>query len=174
MIPGLQFALQNDVWMPLALTDADKRRQGNMNLALIGRLKPGVSPNQAELELRALEQNLPLASIGYTVNVVPLYQQMVGKIRKLLLVLLATVAFVLLIACANIANLLLARATSRQKEIAIRAALGAGRIRLIRQLLTESLLLSVFGGALGFLLAVWGSFLLVSLIPEVVRRLNEV
>jgi predicted permease len=174
MISGLQFALQNDVWMPLALTDKEKGQQGNLNLALIGRLKPDVSPSQAETELRGLEQSLPLGRLGYTVNVVPLHQQMVGKIRKLLLVLLATVAFVLLIACANIANLLLARATSRQKEIAIRAALGAGRFRLIRQLLTESLLLSLVGGALGFLLAVWGSSLLVSLIPEDVPRIHEV
>jgi len=174
MIPGLQFALQNDVWMPLALTDEEKGQQGNLNLALIGRLKPGVSSNQAELELRTLEQDLPLGTIGYTVNVVPLHQQMVGKIRKLLLVLLATVAFVLLIACANIANLLLARANSRQKEIAIRAALGAGRLRLIRQLLTESLMLSLGGGALGLLLAVWGTSLLVSFIPEDVPRVHEV
>ena len=174
MIPGLQFALQNDVWMPLALTDDEKARQGNLNLAVIGRLKPGVSANQAETDLRALERDLPLGKIGYTINVLPLQQQMVGKIRKLLIVLLATVALVLLIACANIANLLLARATSRQKEIAIRAALGAGRIRLIRQLLTESLLLSLAGGAFGFLLAVWGSSLLVSLIPEDVPRIHEV
>src|ERR1700682_404673 len=104
MISGLQFALQNDVWMPLALTDKEKGQQGNLNLALIGRLKPDVSPNQAETELRTLEQSLPRGRLGYTVNVVPLHQQMVGKIRKSLLVLLATVAFVLLIACANIAN----------------------------------------------------------------------
>ncbi len=174
MIPGLQFALQNDIWMPLAFTDEEKRQQGNLNLALIGRLKPGVSAGQAESELRALEQDLPLGKIGYTINALPLQQQMVGKIRKLLLVLLATVALVLLIACANIANLLLARASSRQKEIAIRAAMGAGRIRLIRQLLTESLLLSLGGGALGFLLAVWGSSLLVALIPEDVPRVHEV
>jgi putative ABC transport system permease protein len=174
MIPGLQFALDNDVWMPLALTDEDKQRQGNLNLALIGRLKHGVSPSQAETEVRALQQNLPLGKIGYTINVLPLYQQMVGKIRKLLLVLLATVAFVLLIACANIANLLLARATSRQKEIAVRAALGAGRLRIIRQLLTESLLLSVTGGLLGLLLAVWGNSLLVSLIPRDVPRIHDV
>ena len=174
MIPGLQFALDNDVWMPLALTDEDKQIQGTMNLAVIGRLKPGVSSSQAETELRTLQQSLPLGTIGYTINVVPLHQQMVGKIRKLLLVLLATVAFVLLIACANIANLLLVRATSRQKETAIRAALGAGRLRLIRQLLTESLLLSLAGGALGLLLAVWGNSLLISLIPADVPRIHEI
>jgi predicted permease len=174
MIPGLQFALQNDVWMPLAFTNEDKQQHGNLNLAVIGRLKPGVTPLQAETELRALQKNLPLGTVDYTLNVLPLHQQMVGKIRKLLLVLLATVAFVLLIACANIANLLLARATSRQKELAIRAALGAGRLRLIRQLLIESLLLSLTGGALGLLLAVWGNSLLVSLIPEDVPRIHDV
>ena len=174
MIPGLQFALQNDVWMPLSFTNEEKQRLGNLNLAVIGRLKPGVTPLQAETELRALQKNLPLGTVDYTLNVLPLHQQMVGKIRKLLLVLLATVAFVLLIACANIANLLLARATSRQKELAIRAALGAGRIRLIRQLLIESLLLSLTGGALGLLLAVWGNSLLVSLIPEDVPRIHDV
>jgi len=174
MTPGLQFTLDNDIWMPLALTDEDRQRQGNLNLALIGRLKPGVSPAQAETELRAVQRNLPLGTIGYTLNLIPLHQQMVGKIRKLLIVLLATVAFVLLIACANIANLLLARAASRQKEIAIRAALGAGRLRIIRQLLTESLLLSLTGGLLGLLLAVWGNSLLVSLIPADVPRIHEV
>ncbi|HEU4434969.1 MAG TPA: ABC transporter permease, partial [Pyrinomonadaceae bacterium] len=174
MIPGLQFALQNDVWMPLAITDEQRGRQGNLNLATIGRLKPGVSVAQGEAELRAIQQQLPLGTIGFSVNVVPLHQQMVGAIRKPLFVLLATVAFVLLIACANIANLLLARATSRQKEIAIRAALGAGRRRIIRQLLTESLLLSITGGAIGLLLAVWGNSLLVSLIPREVPRINDV
>ena len=174
MIPGLQFALQNDVWMPLAFTNEEKARQGNLNLAVIGRLKPGVTPLQGENELRTLQKSLPLGTLDYTLNVLPLHQQMVGKIRKLLLVLLATVAFVLLIACANIANLLLARATSRQKELAIRAALGAWRLRLVRQLLIESLLLSLTGGALGLLLAVWGNSLLVSLIPEDVPRIHDV
>jgi predicted permease len=174
LTPGLQFSLQNDVWMPLAITDEQRQRQGNLNLALIGRLKPGVSPPQGETELRAIQQGLPLGTIGFTTNVVPLHKQMVGTIRKTLFVLLATVAFVLLIACANIANLLLARATSRQKEIAIRAALGAGRRRIIGQLLTESLLLSITGGAIGLLLAVWGNSLLVSLIPREVPRINDV
>ncbi len=174
MIPGLQFELQNDIWMPLAITDEERQQHGNLNLATIGRLKPGVSTAQGENELRALQKELPLGKIGYTLNVLPLHQQMVGAIRKPLLVLLATVAIVLLIACANIANLLLARATSRQKEIAIRAALGAGRRRIIRQLLTESLLLSLAGGAIGLLLAVWGNSLLVSLIPRDVPRIADV
>ncbi len=173
MIPGLQFALQNDVWMPIAFSDEERQRQGNLNLAVIGRLKPGVSPLQGETELRAIQQDLPLGTIGYTLNVIPLHQQMIGNIRKPLLVLLATVALVLLIACANIANLLLARATSRQKEIAIRAALGAARRRIIGQLLTESLLLALTGGAIGLLLAVWGNSLLVSLIPREVPRIGD-
>jgi ABC-type antimicrobial peptide transport system permease subunit len=174
MIPGLQFALQNDVWVPLAFTDAERQQIGNLNLAVIGRLKPGVSPLQGETELRAIQQGLPLGTIGYTLNVVSLHQQMVGNIRKPLLVLLAVVALVLLIACANIANLFLARATSRQKEIAIRAALGASRRRIVGQLLTESLLLSLAGGAIGLLFAVWGNSLLVSLIPREVPRIDDV
>jgi len=174
MISGLQFALQNDIWVPMAFNEEERKAHGNLNLAVIGRLKGGVSASQAESDLRTLQQKLPLGTIGYTLNVLPLHQQMVGKIRKLLLVLLAVVALVLLIACANIANLLLARATSRQREFAIRAALGAGRLRLVRQLLTESLLLSLGGGAFGLLLALWGNRVLVSLIPRDVPRIQEV
>ena len=174
MIPGLQFALQNDVWVPIRFTQEERQRQGNLNLATIGRLKPGVSPAQAETEINGIQKELPLGTIGFTFSALPLHQQMVGAIRKPLLVLLATVAFVLLIACANIANLLLARATSRQKEIAIRAALGAARRRIIGQLLTESLLLSLTGGAIGLLFAIWGNSLLVSLIPREVPRINDV
>src|SRR5688572_240959 len=86
LIPGLQFSLQNDVWMPLAITDDQRARQGNLNLATIGRLKPGVPPLQGETELRAIQQELPLGTIGFSINVVPLHQQMVGAIRKPLLV----------------------------------------------------------------------------------------
>jgi putative ABC transport system permease protein len=174
MIPGLQFATRNDIWMPLAMNAEEHGNIGSLNLAVIGRLKPGVSVAQAENELRAIETTLPLGTIGYTVNLINLQKQMVGNIRRLLLVILATVAFVLLIACANVANLLLARASARQKEMAIRRALGAGRWRIIRQLLTESVLLSLTGGLAGLLLAVWGTPLLVSIIPDKVPRIHEI
>jgi putative ABC transport system permease protein len=174
MIPGLQFAIRNDIWMPLAMSAEERGNQGSLNLAVIGRLKPGVTVAQAENELRAIETTLPLGTIGYTVNLINLQKQMVGNIQRLLMVMLATVAFVLLIACANVANLLLARASARQKEMAIRRALGAGRWRIIRQLLTESVLLSLTGGLVGLLLAVWGTPLLVSIIPDKVPRIHEV
>ncbi|MGZ8843909.1 MAG: ABC transporter permease, partial [Pyrinomonadaceae bacterium] len=174
MIPGLQFAIRNDIWMPLAMSADERKNQGSLNLALLGRLKPGVTIAQAENEARAIESSLPLGTIGYTVNLVPLQKQMVGNIQRLLLVLLATVAFVLLIACANVANLLLARASARRKEMAIRGALGAARGRIIKQLLTESMLLSFLGGVAGFLIAIWGTPLLVSFIPENVPRIHEI
>jgi putative ABC transport system permease protein len=174
MNPGLQFATRNDIWMPLQWSGEERGNQGNLNLAVLGRLKPGVTVAQAEIETRAIESGLPLAKVGYTVNLVPLQKQMVGNIRRLLLVLLATVVFVMLIACANVANLLLARASARRKEMAIRGALGAGRGRIVRQLLTESLLLSSFGGLVGLLIAIWATPLLVSFIPEEIPRIHEI
>src|SRR5262245_40109234 len=174
MIPGLQFATRNDIWMPLAMSTDERNNQGSLNLALLGRLKPGVTVSQAEIEARTIERTLPLGTVGYTVNLIPLQKQMVGNIQRLLLVLLATVSFVLLIACANVANLQLARAAARRKEMAIRGALGAGRVRIFRQLLTESLLLSCLGGVAGFVVAVWGTPLLVSFIPEKVPRMREI
>ena len=174
MIPGLQFATKNDIWMPLAMDAQERNNHGSLNLAMIGRLKAGITIPQAESELSAIESSLPLGRVSYSVKLIPLQKQMVGNIQRLLLVILATVTFVLLIACANVANLLLARASARRKEMAIRGALGAGRFRIIRQLLTESVLLSSAGGLLGFVLAVWGTPLLVSFIPEKVPRIHEI
>ena len=169
------------VWTPLAPSEPfaeTMRSRGSYWPQVIGRLKPGIERGTAQAEIdaiaSALERQYPNVNAGIGVRLVPMHEEIVGDVRQPLLILFGTVAFVLLIACANVANLLLTRAASRQKELAIRAALGAGRRRLIRQMLTESLVLATASGAAGLLLAAWGIQALQSLAPSNLPRLTAV
>ena len=165
-----------DVWIPYAV-DYAKQERHNHGLTVIGRMKPGVTLAQAQEEMNAIAARLyPLhyTNTGFAVKVVSLHGDIVKKTRPALLTLLAAVGFVLLIACSNVANLTLARVASREKEVAVRAALGAGRARLARQLLTESALLSLIGGVVGLGLAVWGVDAALALSPADLPRIDEV
>jgi putative ABC transport system permease protein len=169
---------ETEFWIPLAPPPQMAEARSSFWLNVAGRLKPGVSVERAQADMSAIAGRLaaqfPEDLEGYGANVVGLHDQVVGKIRPALLVLMGAVAFVLLIACANVANLLLASAAAREREIAIRTALGAGRWRLVRQLLTESVLLFLAGGTAGVLVAYWGLGVLMALSPPDLPRLDDV
>ena len=168
MPPGFKFPEIAELWVPLALTTKMFTRTDH-GLGGVARLKDGVSFSQAQAEMnviaRHIEKENPVTNEGLGVKVTSMHTALAGDYREALLILLGVVMCVLLVACANVANLMLARATARQKEVAVCAALGASRARIVRQLLTESLLLGVAGGTLGLLFAIWGLDLLLGAIP---------
>ncbi len=180
---GFSPSVEPDAWMPLDITDSRFVQNGvpvrvPHYLSVVGRLAPGVTVAQARQELIAitarLAQEYPDVNRGLSANVVSLHDQAVGRVRPALVLLLAGVGFVLLMACVNVANLLLARSIARQKEIAVRTALGAGRSRLLGQMLGESLLLSAAGGVLGLAFVWAGVRVLVAIAPPELPRLSEI
>jgi putative ABC transport system permease protein len=167
---SFQFAMRPaDLFLPYQPTQNQLTRRYMHGTNLIARLKPGVSESQAQSQLSVITGRIAdqfkESHTGTTLRLIPLQEQVVGQVKPILMLLLAAVGFVLLIACANVASLLLTRSLARQKEVAIRAALGASRWRVVRQLLTESILLSVIGGAAGVLLAYAGTIGLVAMLP---------
>ncbi|HKQ76065.1 MAG TPA: ABC transporter permease [Blastocatellia bacterium] len=184
---GFQFPGRSDLWLPLALDAADELKRlhpsiynisdAPSTLSVLARLKPDVTPEAARADLSVIlerqRQAYPHVYADTQISVIGLSESLVGAARPAFLTLFGAVAFVLLIACANVANLLLARSAARQKEMAIRAAVGAGRLRLARQLLTESMLLSLLGGGAGLIAAKWGVKLLVSMTPARIARIEE-
>jgi predicted permease len=181
VMPTVGGVEQAEMLLPLPLSEEEMSAQGDENYNVMARLKPGVSIEQAQTELNLAVSRLQPQhpdyyppSRAFSMSVRPLLEQVVGDVRTALLILLGAVGCVLLIACANVANLMLAWSAAREKELAIRTAIGAARFRIIRQLLTESVLLSLAGGALGLLIAVWGLEGLRWLNPGNIPRLQEV
>jgi putative ABC transport system permease protein len=170
--PGFNFSRETEIWMPLAMP-YDPNMRLSLGLLGIGRLKYGVKLGQARSEMAGIASRLaeqyPATNKNWSVKVVPLDEDVVGEFRTGLLVLLGAVVLVLLISCANVANLLLAHAASRQKEVAIRLAIGAARSRVVRQFLTESVILGLAGGGFGLLLAVFGVKILAGLSSNIPR-----
>ena len=176
-----QLTESEQLWMPLVqdpVFSSWMPRRGGHWLRVVARLKAGVSPEQVQAELDTigarLAKEFPAENDGWAVRMSPLRELFVGKVKSALLVLLGAVGLVLFIACANIANLLLTRATSRAREMAVRSTLGAGRARIVRQLLSETAVLGLLGGAMGIALAYWGVQALSTLLPESVPRVNSI
>ncbi|MEN3368538.1 MAG: hypothetical protein V7609_681 [Verrucomicrobiota bacterium] len=177
MQSGFEFPEQTQIWVTSAV-DLSKEPRDNRSWSAIARLNTGVDLQQAQTRISAINAQLTKqffeTNKGWDANLATLHERLVREVKPSLLVLLGAVGFVLVIACANVANLLLARSAARQKEIAIRAAMGASRGRVLRQMLTESVLLSAIGGITGLLLSIWLTDLLMSMVPEGAPRLDQV
>jgi putative ABC transport system permease protein len=178
--PEMRYPSPVDLWLTTRFSakDLSDASRGSRWIDVIGRLAPGATRDQAQSEMIAIARRLelqdPKHNTGYSTRLVLLRDDMVGSVRPALIVLLAAVGFVMLIACANVASLMLGRTAARESELAVRTALGAGCGRLVRQLMTESCCLALAGGALGFALAMWGTRLLLSLAPSDIPRLYNV
>src|SRR4051812_6046648 len=177
MPPGFEYPEQTQVWVPTAVNLRDEPRD-NRVWSAIARLNNSIDLKQAQSRLSAVNAQLGKqfheTNKGWDVLISPLHERLVREVKPSLLALLGAVGFVLLIACANVANLLLARSAARQKEMAIRGAMGASRTRVLRQMLTESILLSAIGGAAGLVLSIWLTDLLMSMLPEGAPRLEQI